>query len=211
MASSPAVAKPSFAPSAIIRRAMTEPMRDSRPADTAEAKLAARLADREPDALADVYERFGRVTFGFLLKTLGDRATAEDVHQQVYLEVWQRAPTYDPARSRFLSWVMTIARSRAIDQLRRRIPEPVGGSGEPAFERDPDAAVDEVDRLIERYRVAGLLAGLPREERALLRMRFYDDLSQTQIAERTGMPLGTVKMRMTRALGRLRERLEEER
>ena len=106
---------------------------------------------------------------------------------------------------------MTIARSRAIDQLRRRIPEPVGGSGEPAFERDPDAAVDEVDRLIERYRVAGLLAGLPREERALLRMRFYDDLSQTQIAERTGIPLGTVKMRMTRALGRLRERLEEER
>ena len=69
----------------------------------------ARLADREPDALADVYERFGRVTFGFLLKTLGDRATAEDVHQQVYLEVWQRAPTYDPARSRFLNWVMTIA------------------------------------------------------------------------------------------------------
>ena len=131
-------------------------MRDSRPADTAEAKLAARLADREPDALADVYERFGRVTFGFLLKTLGDRATAEDVHQQVYLEVWQRAPTYDPARSRFLNWVMTIARSRAIDQLRRRIPEPVGGSGEPAFEREPDAAVDEVDRLIERYRVAGL-------------------------------------------------------
>ena len=96
MASSPAVAKPSFAPSAIIRRAMTEPMRDSRPADTAEAKLAARLADREPDALADVYERFGRVTFGFLLKTLGDRATAEDVHQQVYLEVWSVPPPTTP-------------------------------------------------------------------------------------------------------------------
>lgn len=175
-----------------------------------ETRLAARLADREPQALEDVYARFGRVTFGFLLKTLGDRATAEDVQQQVYLEVWQRAPTYDPERGRMLNWVMMIARSRAIDQLRRRVPEPVGGPGEPAFERDVATQVDEVDQLVERYRIAGLLDGLPREESRFLRMRFYDDLSQAEIAERTGVPLGTVKMRMTRALGRLRDRLEAE-
>ena len=121
------------------------------------------------------------------------------------------APTYDPGRGTLLTWVMTIARSRAIDQLRRRVPEPVGGSSEASFEPNPEVAVDEVERLVERYRVAGLLAGLPREERELLRLRFYDDLTQTEIADRTGIPLGTVKMKMVRALGRLRERLEEER
>jgi RNA polymerase sigma-70 factor, ECF subfamily len=210
MTSSAPAPTPPLASYAIIRVPVTERQPEQAQNGGFDAGLAARLADRDPAALTEVYGRFARVTFGFLLKTLGDRATAEDVQQQVYLEVWQRAPTYDPERGGMLTWVMTIARSRAIDQLRRRIPEPVGGAGEPAFEPDPEARVDEVERLVERYRIAALLDGLPREESRMLRMRFYDDLSQTEIASRTGIPLGTVKMRMTQALGRLRERLEEE-
>jgi RNA polymerase sigma-70 factor (ECF subfamily) len=210
MTSASAAAGLAIQSSAIIGATVAE-AREERDTDGGgDAALAARLADSDPDALAEAYERFGRITFGFLVKTLGDRQTAEDVQQQVFLEVWQRAAQYDPARGGLLNWVMTIARSRAIDQLRRRIPEPVGGAEQAQFDRGAEGAVDEVDRLVERYRVAGLLSGLPREEHRLLRMRFYDELSQSEIADATGIPLGTVKLRMTSALGRLRALLEEE-
>jgi RNA polymerase sigma-70 factor (ECF subfamily) len=124
---------------------------------------------------------------------------------QVFLEVWQRAATYDSARAGLLTWILVIARSRAIDHLRRRVPEPIGT--EP---RDEQAIGDETAELADRWRVAGLLASLPPEESKILRMRFYDELTQVEIAKRTGMPLGTVKMRMVTALGRLRDLLEEE-
>lgn len=185
--------------------------RDDERTDTGEeAALAAGLRAREPEALRAAYERFGGVTFGFLVRTLGDRQLAEDVQQQVFLEVWQRAPTFDRDRGRLLSWVMMIARSRAIDQLRRRVPEPVGDPGEGSLEAGVHAEPDEVETLVERYRVASLLSGLPAEERRLLKMRFFGDLTQREIAERTGIPLGTVKMKMVRALERLRQRIEAE-
>jgi RNA polymerase sigma-70 factor, ECF subfamily len=101
---------------------------------------------------------------------------------------------------------MTIARSRAIDHLRRRVPEPAGTL---ATAERGSATVDEVEELIEQWRVAGLLERLHPDESMVLRMRFYDELTQSEIAERTGIPLGTVKMRMVSGLRRLRELLEE--
>lgn len=101
-----------------------------------------------------------------------------------------------------------IARSRAIDHLRRRVPEPYDPASIPeVIDRDSE---DQVDALLEQWRVAGLISGLPRQEADLLRMRFYDGLSQRQIAERTGIPLGTVKIRTVRALERLRESIDRE-
>ena len=148
---------------------------------------------------------------GYLVNVLGDRGTAEDVHQQVFLEVWQRAPAYDPARASILTWIMTIARSRAVDQLRRRVPEPHDPSGSQmmalAVDDDPERSPDA---LVERWQVAHLLGRLRPEEAELLRMRFYEELSQTEIAERTGIPLGTVKMRMVSALETLRGLVERE-
>ncbi len=190
--------------SAMIRRTLTdEPSEERR----AEARLAERLAARDPEALREAYDRFGRIIFGFLVNTLRDRSAAEDVQQQVFLEVWQRAPTYDAARARLLTWIMTIARSRAIDQLRRRAPVPVGTLDLDAARGD---TVDVVDALVERWRVAGLLERLHPEQAQVLRMRFYDELSQTEIAERIRMPLGTVKMRMVTGLQALRAQLEAE-
>ena len=178
--------------------------------DRAEQRLAARLRDGDPDALAELYRQYGATTFGFLVRALRDRAAAEDVQQQVYTEVWRRAGEYDPQRAGLLTWVMTIARSRAIDQLRRRVPEP----------RDPEVAARTIesgqdveadgDALAERWRMAHYLGRLPDEERVLLRMRFYEELSQTEISERTGVALGTVKARMVRGLRRLRELIEAE-
>lgn len=177
-----------------------------------EARLAARLRGRDPDALRDVYERHGRTTFGFLLHTLGDRASAEDVQQQLYLEVWQRAADYDSARAGLLTWIMTIARSRAIDQLRRRIPEPRDPTGTVALLESSESSLDSrLDALVDHWHMADLLRGLPAEEADLLRRRFYDGRSQREIAADTGIPLGTVKMRMVTGLQRLREALEAER
>jgi RNA polymerase sigma-70 factor (ECF subfamily) len=176
--------------------------------DREERRLATRLGRREPDALRELYDLHGRATFGFLLRAPGERAAAEDVQQQVFLEAWQRGERYDPERGGLLTWLLQIARSRAIDHLRRRVPEP----------RDPASAValadraDDfgVDELLEHWRMAGELDLLPGEEADLLRRRFYLGQSQTEIATATGLPLGTVKSRMVSGLRRLRESLEGE-
>jgi RNA polymerase sigma-70 factor, ECF subfamily len=127
------------------------------------------------------------------------------VHQEVFLEVWRRGPSYDPGRSSLGTWIMLIARSRAIDHLRRRTPEP----------RDPHSCMPESEDaaaspelLVERWAMALMVARLPDEEARVLRMRFHDGLSQTEIAERTGIALGTVKTYMVRGLRRLREQME---
>lgn len=177
-----------------------------------EARLGERLRAGEEEALRAVYERFGRVTFGFLLKTLGDRAAAEDVQQQVFLEIWRRAASFDPDRGRLLSWVMTIARTRAIDQLRRRVPEPVEpqtveAAAEAAVPATPEG---EVEELAERWRMRALLDRLPQSEAELLRLRFYGDMTQSEIAARYEIPLGTVKTRMFSGLRRLREMIKAE-
>ncbi len=152
--------------------------------------------------MRDVYERFGGATFGFLLRTLRDRPTAEDVQQQVYLDVWRAASSYDSSRSGLLTWIMAIARNRAIDQKRRQIPVP---SGDLLIEEGADREIDSAETLAERWRISGLLSRLHPQEREVLRLRFYEDLTQREIASRMEMPLGTVKMRMVGGLGRLRE------
>lgn len=178
------------------------------PADIEERRLAKALAGQDEAAMGLVEERYGRALGGFLREALPDPATAEEVRQQVLLEIWRRGPEYDPERASLLTWMMTIARSRAIDERRRRRPEPL----------DPAAAADraerpgdgELDELLERWRLAALLARIPTDEATALRLRFYGGLSQTEIAERMEMSLGTVKMRMVSGLARLRELIAEE-
>ncbi len=158
----------------------------------------------------EIQSKYSSMLAGYLRYTLRDQAAAEEVQQQVMLEVWQRAEHFDPSRGSIRAWVMTIARSRAIDHLRRAHPEP----------RDPQAAIALIDRadrqddpaedLVEQWHLAHLLTRLPREEAQLLRMRFHESLSQSEIAELSGIPLGTVKMRMVSALARMRELIESE-
>jgi RNA polymerase sigma-70 factor (ECF subfamily) len=174
-----------------------EPTRDER-------RLAARLRRRERAALAGLYERHAAATFGFLLGALHDRDAAEDVQQQVFLEAWQRGPSYDPTRASPLTWLMMIARSRAIDHLRRRRPEP----------RDPASIAEigtsgELDDLHESWWLAGVLRELPEDEAVPLRLRFAHGLTQVEIAAALELPLGTVKSRMSRALARLRPVIEQ--
>lgn len=174
-----------------------------------EARLAERLRERDPEALREVHERCARVTFGFLVKAVGDRAAAEDVQQQVFLEVWKRGASFDPDRGTLLTWVMTITRSRAIDHLRRRVPEPLDPQ-EGAAALEGTSSEDRVDELVERWRMRGLLERLPENEARPLRLRFYGGLSQSEIAAREDIPLGTIKTRMFSGLRRLREMIDEE-
>ena len=181
----------------------------SRGPDRAERRLAARLRKGDPDALAEAHRTYGPMVLGYLRRALRDPATAEDVHQEVFLEVWRRGSGYDPDRSSLGTWIMLIARSRAIDHLRRRIPEPIDPQSPRAG--DPEDPSASPDLLVERWAMAVHLARLPQEEARILRMRFHDGLSQTEIAERTGIPLGTVKTYMVRGLRRLQGLMEAER
>jgi RNA polymerase sigma-70 factor (ECF subfamily) len=171
----------------------------------AERRLAAALKRGDARALETVHAQYGPTVFGYLLHTLRDRAAAEDVFQQVLTEVWRRGNQYDPARASMVTWMLTIARSRAVDELRRRRPDPW----------DPDTLPDQPveapqDAAVDRWRMVHLLGQLPLEERRLLELRFYAGLSQSEISERTGVAMGTIKSRMVRGLERLRVLMDEE-
>ncbi len=173
-----------------------------------ERRIAARLRRRDRTVLGELYAEHGRMTFGFLLRALGDRGAAEDVQQQVFLQAWQRGAEYDPRRASPATWLMMLARSRAIDHLRRRVPEPhdpqtatrlAGGGGDTGLVELHDA-----------WWLAATLGELPDEEAEVLRLRFGEGLTQAEIAVQLAVPLGTVKGRMARALNRLRDLIAEE-
>ena len=170
-------------------------------------RLMAGLRRQDHGSTQQLYERLSPSVLGFLTRALPDRHVAEDVLQEVFLEVWRRGPSFDPRRGTLTSWVFVIARSRALDHLRRRVPEP----------RDPHATEfngadeeSEIDHLLGEWRLTALLSDLPSDEARILSLRFRDGLSQSEIAERTGIPLGTVKMRMVQALERLRVLVDRE-
>jgi RNA polymerase sigma-70 factor (ECF subfamily) len=179
-------------------------MAPTRKPDRSERRLAARLRRRDPAALEELHARYGGTVFGYLVRMLRDRGAAEDVHQQVFLEVWERGRAFDPGRAGAATWIMTIARSRAIDHLRRRVPQP----HDPAAAPLDEPADDAVAALFDEWWLAAVLAELPESEQRVLRMRFADGLTQTEIAEALGVPLGTVKSWMKRGLERLRATME---
>jgi len=180
------------------------------PATREDRRLALALRAGDPGALETFHARFGGAVFGYLMHVLRERAAAEDVFQAVMTEVWRRAPRYDPDRGSLVTWALTIARSRAIDELRRRRPEPLDPADIPEPSVAGGAESAPQDQALDRWRMAHLLAQIPSEERRLLELRFYAELSQTEIAAQTGLPLGTIKSRMVRGLERLRGLMDEE-
>ena len=165
----------------------------------ASSTLGARLAAGEEGAINDVYSALGPMVLGYLRRFV-HRDEAEDVLQRVFYEVWRNRDRYDPTRS-LEAWVLGIARKRAIDQLRRRHANVV------PIEELRDIAGDDGRELAERYarasQVRGALERLPGEQREVLTLAYFGDLTQTEIAERLGVPLGTVKARTFRGLRRL--------
>ncbi len=168
------------------------------------------IARGDEAALGDCYDRYKLILFSLILRILHDRPEAEDCLQEVFLQVWRRAKDFDESRGRAFTWLVTIARSRALDRLRAsasRTRIAADAEAEPG-ESVGDAAEDAI-RSEEGATVRQALAELPAEQRRALFMAYFEGLTQTEIAARLGDPLGTVKTRMRTGLMKLREVLRE--
>jgi RNA polymerase sigma-70 factor (ECF subfamily) len=179
----------------------------------ADATLLRQVVDRRPEALARLYDRYAPALLAVARRILGSPADAEEVLQEVFLHVWNHAGRYDAGRSSVSTWLILIARSRAIDRLRtRKVVErthETSAQGNPAEHASPDG-VETVFLQERRERVRGEMAKLPEEQRQVLEMAFYEGLSQSEIAARAGLPLGTVKTRTLLAMKKLRSALRDQ-
>lgn len=156
-------------------------------------------------ALGALYDRFGRPAYRLALRILRDPALAEDAVQDAFLAVWRTAASYRPDRAKASTWVLTLVHRRAVDLVRReerRRADPLDETFDPAGDERTD---DEAASREQRRRVQQALAQLAPDQRQALELAYYGGLSQSQIAERLGVPLGTVKSRMFSGLGRLRD------
>jgi RNA polymerase sigma factor (sigma-70 family) len=168
----------------------------------------AAVAAGSEDAFVQLFRRYAAAACGLAHRVLGDAALAEEVLQEVFLSVWRRAGSYDPARGTVHSWLLTQVHHRAVDAVRRRqaarrreltpLPEPV---------EDVDRVVEEDWLAVRRAQVRAALARLSAEHRQVIELAYYGGLTQAEIAGRTGLPLGTVKSRTLAAMHRLRRML----
>jgi RNA polymerase sigma-70 factor (ECF subfamily) len=170
--------------------------------------LLRRIAGGSEDALGVFYDRYSGLVWGLLRRMLGESGEAEEVLQEAFFQIWRDAGRYDPGRATPRGWLLLIARSRALDRLRKRA----------AIERREDAVAQEAAglaaaplgsrrlELIERRRhISSALDRLPREQRRVIELSFFHGLSQSQIAAHLGAPLGTVKSRALLGMKRLRQ------
>ncbi len=178
-----------------------------------EQKILERLVAGESAALAELYDRYSGMLTGLSYKILGDASDAEEVLQEVFLQVWRQASRYDASRSSISTWLVLITRSRSIDRLRSRkvVDKTVTAAHveNPRTHTSPEG-VDDVLMLERRQRLLDELEKLPREQREVLELSFYKGLTQREIAERTDTPLGTVKTRTLLAMKKLRQALQED-
>lgn len=170
------------------------------------AELVIQVRDHQDKAaFAALFRHFAPRVKAFLMKSGADATLAEECAQDVMATLWQKAGLFDPSRASVATWVFTIARNKRIDALRKsRRPEPEDLPWGP--EPEPDQAeVLEVQQDTERLGAA--LAQLPEKQRALIERAYYGDLSHSEIAAETGLPLGTIKSRIRLALERLRQQM----
>jgi RNA polymerase sigma-70 factor, ECF subfamily len=177
---------------------------DNRISDEA---LVSAMAAGDQDALATLNQRYGHALSAVAARILHDEADAEEVAADVLWQLWRAASRFDRGRGSVGAWIMMTVRSRSIDRLRaRKAREPRGNDpGEHISADDPS---NEIHSAEQRRKVEGALATLNDGERELLRLAYFSDLSQSEIAERTSIPLGTVKSRMRSGLIRLRDALQ---
>lgn len=176
-------------------------------------ELLARIARGDGAALAELYDRLAPMLLALARRILGDPSEAEEVVQETFLQVWHQAARYEAQRSAVSTWLVLITRSRSIDRLRTRrvVGRTLDGfqqerKGEHASPEGAASVQDEERRL----RVQRELETLPAEQREVLELAFFEGLTQSEIAERTGTPLGTVKTRTLLAMKKLRKALQDE-
>jgi RNA polymerase sigma-70 factor (ECF subfamily) len=173
------------------------------------------VARQQESALSELYDRFSRLVFSLALNTLGEPAQAEEVTQEVFLRLWQRAETYDPVQGKASTWIASLARHRAIDVYRRQRNRPEGSllpwdAAEISGLSDNVNVERQVEASQRQQRLRQALAQLPESQRQALAYAFFQGYSHSQIAEALHEPLGTVKTRIRLAMEKLRQLLEED-
>jgi RNA polymerase sigma-70 factor, ECF subfamily len=167
-----------------------------------ERGLIARIRAGDESAMTDLYDRYSGIVYGVALRVLGNTMAAEDVLQEVFLQLWRNPQAFDADRGRLAPWLAVIARNRAIDLLRKRPME------EDIDELPISTGVNLEDEASERMaidKVRGVLAQLPADQRKTLELAYFEGLTHTEIASKTGEPLGTVKTRIRYGLLALRK------
>jgi RNA polymerase sigma-70 factor (ECF subfamily) len=170
--------------------------------------LVALAARSEQTALAELYDRYGRTAYGLALRVLRDQALAEDAVQEAFLAVWRTASRFMPERGKASTWILTLVHRRAVDAVRRE-QRRRADSLELADEPTVEGAEEDAFLRLQRERVQSALKHLPDAQREALELAYYGGFSQSELAERLGQPLGTIKSRMFGGLSRMRELLGE--
>ena len=169
--------------------------------------LIRRVARRDASAFEALYRRYARPVFGLALRRLGDRMNAEDAVQETFAAIWRSARTYRPDRGAGAPWLYAVARNAIVDRSRGR-SEPPGEA--PELPSDEPTPAERAETSYTSWRVHRALETLPENEREVIELAYYGDLSQSEVADFLDIPLGTVKTRTRSGLGRLADQLEGE-
>jgi RNA polymerase sigma-70 factor (ECF subfamily) len=169
-----------------------------------DSMLISRIRGGDQDALAALHDRYAQVVYSVALRVLGDTTQAEDVLQEIFLQLWRKPEIFDSTRGSLGAWLAVITRHRAIDQLRRRRPESNIDDVMISVDSDLEQSTDR-NKAVARIRIA--VEQLPPEQRKALELAFFQGLTHSEIAAKTGEPLGTIKTRIRAALTALRKGL----
>ena len=170
-------------------------------------QLLARIGVRDGDAFETLYQRYARAVLGLALRRLGDRGRAEDAVQETFAAIWRAARTYRPERGAAAPWLFAVARNSISDRGRAKREPPAEAPDEPSLEAGPD---EQAEQNWVAFKVHSALDVLPPQERELIELAYWSGLSQSEIADLVGIPLGTVKTRTRSALARLADALGED-
>lgn len=168
------------------------------------------VSKKQVEALSELYDRYNRLVFSLALYMVGDPAAAEEITQDAFTRLWTQAESYRPDQAKVKTWLVTITRNRAIDELRRRKTRPSPVFLDEAWDVSVNNLEEIVDGRAQSVRIRAALSELPAEQRQVMWMAYFGGLSQMEISARLEMPLGTVKTRMRLAMQKLRQYLIQE-
>src|SRR5580658_2220679 len=166
-------------------------------------RLVARIRAGDQQAMSELYDRYSKVVYAVALRVLQDAGAAEDILQDVFLQLWRNPDAFDASRGSLAAWLAVISRHRSIDRLRQRRPET--DIEDCVIAGGPDLR-DETERTLVIEKVRGVLEQMNPDQRKVLELAFFQGLTHTEIAEKTGQPLGTIKTRIRSGLQHLRAR-----
>ena len=183
------------------------------PAPVGDETLMARIQEREPEALASLYDRYSGILKSLIMGVIHNDAEADDLLQEIFMEIWNQAAHYSAQKGKPLGWIVTLTRRRSIDRLRKkqayaRAEERLQNE----TEQQPEAWVhnsteDDIEMSDTRRLIMGILKNLPPAQREAIDLAFYHGMSQREIAAKTGIPLGTIKTRLELGLKKISEAL----